>query len=89
MARKPTAQALIKKLKAKGKLDLYWFGKTMIGVRTLYWVDDETVGIGYEHTLPALTRLPLEKFLRNIIRDNEAHANWWLAYGARLRGQKE
>ncbi len=85
MARKPTVQGLIKKLKARGSLDLYWVGIEHVGVRTLHWVDDKNVKVAYDRIYPALNTLPLYSFLRNLIGDDEAYPNYWLAYGAQLR----
>lgn len=88
-ARKPTVQGLIKKLKAKGELDLYWANKSAIGVRTLHWVDELTVKVTYDHKPPTLNELPLESLLKNLIKDDEVYANYWLAYGRSLRLQEQ
>jgi hypothetical protein len=84
-ARKPTVQGLIKKLKAKGELDLYWVDVCGVGVRTLHWVDELTVKVAYHREYPASNELPLESFLKNLIEDGEAETNYWLAYGRTLR----
>lgn len=79
-------EELKNRLKAEGRLKLWYADDTEIKYRTLIWVDDADVKVEYPHGNCNVYNI---YFIEDLITWGEAEPNYWLAYRAALRERKK